>query len=83
MTETLFRKSWQPLAEADKSARQVVRNKNHHSSIYTATFRDGVWFIDINGQAVPGWSAENPYHSHEFLCLEPVEVETDDFPKVI
>ena len=82
MTETLYRKSWQPLAEADKSTRQVVRDRHFPQVIFTAFFTDGLWVFG-GGKPVHGHRASEAYHSYEFLCLEPVEVETDDFPKVI
>ena len=79
MTETLYRKSWEPLAEADKSEPQVVRPIGMPESIQLVDFnhKKQVW------EAFGFYITKKEFYSYEFLCLEPVEVETDDFPKVI
>lgn len=81
MTETLYRKSWQPLTLADKSSEQLVRYSDDVQRTYAFTarwkFPDGPWV------KVPTDSKINTIGLYEFLCLEPVEVETDEFPKVI
>lgn len=84
MTETLYRKSWQPLAEADKSEPKLVRHVET-GEVLRSLYR----WNDVGVER--GW--REPYHDwvigndhihlFEFLCLEPVEVETDEFPKVI
>ena len=72
MTETLYRKSWQPLAEADKSAEQVVRwtETGEDSWTFVAKWSDGEW-VDTYNYVSVGRTSEL-----EFLCLEPVEVAT-------
>lgn len=80
MTETLYRKSWQPLAEADKSEPKLVRHAETGevlSGLYE--FRNDYWEESFNRWRI----LSDHIHLFEFLCLEPVEVETDDFPKVI
>jgi hypothetical protein len=80
MTETLFRKSWQPLAEADKSEPKLVRH------VETGEVLRSLYRWEAGGWCAPdhAWMIfpEN-VGLFEFLCLEPVEVETGEFPKVI
>ena len=79
MTETLYRKTWEPLAEADKSAPQVVRPIGMPESIQVVDFD----FKKQTWGAFGFYIKSDQFNSYEFLCLEPVEVETDEFPKVI
>lgn len=68
MSETLYKKSWEPLSEADESAPQLVRYVGRHEvmrlSIHTAVFAVDQWLIR---------GAEVDEDRFEFLCLTPVE----------
>ena len=84
MTETLYRKSWQPLAEADKSSEQVIRWNEGGKNIFPSYVGTAVWNKQKNcWLSTNTWKPVPNFSEQEFLCLEPVEVETDDFPKVI
>ena len=74
MSETLYRKSWEPLSEADKNSRQVVRDKSFPEKISTCYPSQVGWrWCHGRQNLLPGYDAN--YHAFEFLCLTPVTPE--------
>ena len=75
--EVLYRKSWQPLTEADKSAPQVIcgRFMGDVVALRAVIWSGGMWCYAESMRPV-----ERPM-VQEFLHLEPVDA--DQFPKVI
>ena len=74
MTETLYRKSWEPLSEADKSEPQVVRVKSG-TKLYGVYFNDGYWSVPRFGAGYDGKIFTNELTYWKFLCLTPVTPE--------
>lgn len=83
MTETLYRKSWQPLAEADRSSEQIIRWNAGGADVFPTHLETVIWCERHMCWLSTTWGPVSNPSEQEFLCLEPVEVETDDFPKVI
>ncbi len=67
--ETLYRMSWEPLSEADKSSDQFVRYFEGDERMSYFSKASGMWSDEASGGYI-----RNP-EDMEFLCLEPVEVE--------